>query len=482
MSVMFRDPKDGALARRRDLLGRRRDELVTMPHAVRRVVVARWARIAGCVAAWLGAEAMVLATVSPTIAGYVAKVLPGHEPAPLSTLLVAAWVLGLVGYFIARSAAEHRFAVAMSRTVMPGEDLYHDLDRLDQVHPDDVARTMAHGLEVLSAALPVAAAATIIPATVGYIAMGVAAHGWPSDTFFELWLVAHAKGIAVSAILGLFATILMTKQWARRPAIVPAATGAAAILGGFAFAWGWLVGPAAIAATFALVGRRLRIERARIQAEDPAAGSEVFTLRGMIAEIRASLYTVRAFVRWHRRGFAMAAVALPILLIGWRALHRSSPAPVPVKADTIALPDVPSFDKPIHPTYEITRGVCRPGNWGGGCSSLQLHFTSHDPIDIPSLFPGMPAIPQGWHAELGIHMLEAGGHGVTVVAFPTSSSEFDQNPQWLDSYRSDAIVQTNACTHTSPATIRVTPDQRGPAEQYFTLIVEPRLELASVCP
>jgi len=71
---------------------------------------------------------------------------------------------------------------------------------------------------------------------------------------------------------------------------------------------------------------------------------------------------------------------------------------------------------------------------------------------------------------------------VTVVAFPTSSSEFDQNPQWLDNYRTDAIVQTNACSQTTPATVRVTPDQRGPSEQDFILIVEPRLELASVCP
>ena len=226
---MFRDPKDGALARRKDLLGRRRDELVMMPHAVRRVVVARWARIAACVAAWLGAEAMVIAAVSPAVANAFAKVLPGREPAPLSTLLLGAWILGLVGYFIARSAAEHRFAVAMSRTVLPGEDLYHDLDRLDQVHPDEVARHMAHGLEVLSAALPIAAAATIVPATIGYITMGVSAHGWPSDTLYELWLVKHAPGIAATAMLGLVATAMMTRPWARRPSIVPAALGAAFI-------------------------------------------------------------------------------------------------------------------------------------------------------------------------------------------------------------------------------------------------------------
>src|SRR3954471_19945910 len=115
MNEIYRDPTDGAAARRQDLLGRRRDELVTMPHAIRRVVVARWARIVGSLAAWLGGEVMVIAAVSPAIAAWLAHGLPGKEPAPLSTLLIAAWVLGLVAYWIARSAAEHRFAVTMQR-------------------------------------------------------------------------------------------------------------------------------------------------------------------------------------------------------------------------------------------------------------------------------------------------------------------------------------------------------------------------------
>ena len=56
MTDIYRDPTDGATARRVDLLRRRRDQLVTMPHAIRRVVVARGARMAASLAmAFIGA-------------------------------------------------------------------------------------------------------------------------------------------------------------------------------------------------------------------------------------------------------------------------------------------------------------------------------------------------------------------------------------------------------------------------------------------
>src|SRR5436309_3171984 len=152
MNEIYRDPTDGAAARRHDLLGRRRDELVMMPHAIRRVVVARWARIVGSLAAWLGGEAMVIAAVSPA---------------------VAAWV----------------------------------------------------------------------------------------------------------ALAGLVASVAMTRRAARLPIAAPFAAVAALAAAAGSAIWWWLVGPAAIALTIALVVRRLRIERDRIQAEDPAAGSEMFTLR-----------------------------------------------------------------------------------------------------------------------------------------------------------------------------------------------------------
>ena len=54
MSDIYRDPTEGAAAKRQDLLRRRRDDLATMPHAIRRVVVARDARVAAGLAMTIG--------------------------------------------------------------------------------------------------------------------------------------------------------------------------------------------------------------------------------------------------------------------------------------------------------------------------------------------------------------------------------------------------------------------------------------------
>jgi hypothetical protein len=488
MSEPFRDPEAGALARRTALLGRRRDELVMMPHAVRRVVVARWARISGAIAAWLAAFTMVIAALSPTAANAVARLLPGHAPAPLATLLVSAWVLGVVGYFIARSAAEHRFAVAMSRTVLPGEDLFHDIERLDHVHPDEVARGMAHRLEVLSAALPVAAAAAILPATAAYVAMGVAAHGWPSEVAFEAWLVAHASALAMMSMLGLAASVVMTKRAARLPIAAPIAATIAFGAASGTIVWWWLVGPAAIAATIAVIARRLRKERERILAEDPAAGSEVFTLRGFIREVRATAAKGRAFVRAHKRGFAIAAVSVPILAIGWRALQSSDEQTRHVdfitKVPTVEVAATPTTGVTPHSTFQLTPASCigSDPNRGTDCVQLEVVFHDHQPVEVPSVFPGLSAIPARWRARVIESFVSAPrGHGFSVIAFPRSSTDYDQSPQWLDAYHSNGLAEAGTCAAPTPAGVRVRPDPDGPDEQRVTMLLAPSLTLARGC-
>ena len=74
--------------------------------------------------------------------------MPGIQPAPLSTLLSGSWIIGLVAWAISRARVEHRFAVAMSKYVLPSNDLDHDVERLDHERPDDIARAMGHQLEV----------------------------------------------------------------------------------------------------------------------------------------------------------------------------------------------------------------------------------------------------------------------------------------------------------------------------------------------
>jgi len=459
-----------------------------MPHAVRRVVVARWGRIAGALAAWLGAEAMVIAAVSPAVAGWVTSVLPGREPAPLSTLLVGAWVLGLVAYWIARSTAEHRFAVTMSRTVLPGEDVFHDIERLDHVHPDDVARGMAHRLEVLSAALPVAAAATILPATVAYVAMLVSGHHWPSERVYEAWIADHAHALAWTAMLGLVASFLMTKTAMRQQIAAPIAATIAVVTVGLTPVLWWLVGPIAIAVVIAFVVRKLVKERALIQAEDPAAGSEVFTLRGFIAQVRVYTIQARAFARAHKRGFAIAAVSLPLLAITWKVTHPKTwkdPAP-PAVAHPHALP-LPTeagvrFASQRFDSNASLRSLPKQ-SFDGNSVRVELKFVGSEPVILTSVFPGIDAVPPGWRAHLAVTYLAGGGNGITVVAFPTKQTSFDQHPQWIDSYNHTTVADITACGQSVPiGDLRIEPDSKGPAEQYVTLLITPTLELATTCP
>ncbi len=490
-SEPFRDPKAGALARRQALLGKRRDELVTMPHAVRRVVVARWGRIAGAMAAWLGAEVFVIAAVSPAFSRWVTGLLPGREPAPLSTLLVGAWILGIVAYWIARSTAEHRFAVTMSRTVLPGNDLFEDIERLDHVHPDDVARGMAHGLEVLSAALPVAAAATLVPATAVYFAMLVHGGHWPSERMFEDWLVAHGSSLALIALCGVGASMAMSRRMLRESGAAPIAASVGVVAAITAVAYWWLVGAAAVALAIAVVGLRLRKERALIQAEDPAAGSDVFTIRGMIRQLREVASGVARVGRAHRRGLTIAFVSLPILVIGWRATrtHHIERKLAQVEVSPFDIDPQPAqagthYQSQAEPAqYQLVRVPCIAQLAGhGGCMQLTVELRDHQAITVPPL-PGMKALAPGWTARLHMHYMTGTARGLTAIAFPTSDSEYDQHPRWLDDYNPDASSEVTACGNTLPlGGLRILPDAGGPAVQHVTLMIQPTLELADTCP
>ncbi|HEY5925327.1 MAG TPA: hypothetical protein VIV11_26770, partial [Kofleriaceae bacterium] len=89
MSNIFRDNTEGVAARRADLLRRRRDELVMMPHAIRRVYVARRARTAASLSIALVGAAMLVVAAKPAWTAYLAKGLPGINPAVLCTLTIA---------------------------------------------------------------------------------------------------------------------------------------------------------------------------------------------------------------------------------------------------------------------------------------------------------------------------------------------------------------------------------------------------------
>ena len=329
MTDIYRDPTDGATARRVDLLRRRRDELVTMPHAIRRVVVARGARTAAAWAmAFIGAL-LVGSAASPRIAKLVGHVLPPDDPAVIATALLAAWLGGALVYAIARAVCEHRFTIAMTKCVLPGDDLHDDLERLAHEQPDEVARRMAHRLEVRSAALPVLAAALVGPATFVYLALAAKVHGWPANRIIEHTLGDHAGFLFAGAIAGLLAALCVLSPRLRSPAAtVPAAviaiTALVFVVALHAVPTAWYALPiVAIAGMIAMTARKLRIERAWIETDDPAAGAEVFDV---IAERFKQL---RGFVHAHYGMITFVLAAFGLGLAG-HADHARLPPDRPM--------------------------------------------------------------------------------------------------------------------------------------------------------
>jgi hypothetical protein len=430
VSNIFRDPTEGATARRADLLRRRRDELVMMPHAIRRVFVARRARVAASLAISLLGAAMIVIAMKPAWAGWLAQGLPGINPAVLCTLVVAMWIVGVLAYLGARALDEHRFAVAMSRLVMPSADLAEDIERLTHENPDQAARDMAHRLEARSAALPVLAAGVLLPVTALYIGAAIRAGGWPPIAGFEGAVAVHATKLALCAGASTVIAIMMTKRAARLPVVAPAAAALAlAGAGAAVLTTLWLVPVALVVAMVALVVRRLRIERDLLQAEDPAAGSEVFTIRGFIKQLRATVAPVVARVRSVKpiwvlvTGMLIIAGVTATKLLEQRETHpRLSDAAISKPA---APP--PTTLGPTGSTSTVTITT-------EGVLAIQLDLADEQPLDIPAL-AGLKNIPTGWRADVRVTHREgpalqvslAGGEDTVRVSAGDNASVHSKN-------------------------------------------------------
>lgn len=412
MSEIYRDPTEGAAAKRQDLLRRRRDELATMPHAIRRVVVARAGRRAAGIAMTVGGLALVVAGVDANIAQRIAGVMPGIQPAPLSTLLAGGWLLATVAYLWARVRAEHRFAVAMSRFVLPTSNLEHDVERLDHEHTDEQARLLAHKMEVRSAAWPVLGAALLVPPTALYVAQAIGARGWPQISGFEHALGEYAWLFAKVGVAGAIAALALTHRVLRRTGALAPITLAVLGLGALAFL---RESPelAAFAVPLAAIGFvliRLRSERKMILAADPAAGSEMFSLRDALASAwRGTIAAARKIEGRTVQRTLLAAAPLALIVAGysgWKHVHATAaPSASQIvmpdldqgqldmtdsltKADTSATPSV----KPDVAHYHSAFGA-------NGDVDIDLTFDGDQPIDVPSL-GGIAAVPPHWAATL----------------------------------------------------------------------------------
>lgn len=396
-SEIFRDRTEGASARRQDLLRRRRDEFVMMPHAIRRVYVARRARSGAAIAVWLTGVALVATMLSPKLATFLTRGMPGINPAVLSTGVIAMWVLGVVAYFVARARCEHHFAVEISKTVLPGQDLDHDVERLANERPDDVGRAMAHKLEVRSSAWPVAALAMLLPATALYIYYGVKAGGWPSIAVYEAALAAQSKKLALIGGFGTLAAIFVTRRSLRLPVVAPVAAGVTLLGTGVAMAVKpWLVLIAIVGLSVAYVAFRLKRERAQLETDDPAAGAEIFTWKGFWQSTRATIATVNAKLPRRPKQIAMIALGMAVIALFLFRGHKAPAAPptIVAQAPTIA-------PKELITTNSGASFKVSPT--GDGAFKVDLTIVDDKGIDIT--FPGIGFVPRGWTARLAAQQL-----------------------------------------------------------------------------
>jgi len=480
-SEIFRDRTEGTAAKRQELLRRRRDELVTMPHAVRRVVVARSARIAASMAITLGGVALIATAYSPGLATKIASMMPGIQPAPLSTLLSGSLLFGLVAWAISRARVEHRFAVEMSKYVLPSNDLDHDVERLDHEHPDELARAMGHRLEVKSAAWPILAAGVIVPATALWLGRLARTHAWPVMSEFEVGVAAHAKAFALIGFASTIGAIAMTRKALRQPAIaslalpfgaISSAITIAAFAKASSFAW-VLCGLSVVVLAIGLIARTLRKERSLLEVDDPAAGSELFTIRGAIREVRAQLATARA--HWHKLPTRYRMMTCLVALVGctwgavhyWRGYAHAQKAEAAYNAAIMPTAQIEPNElmpaAPANPTVKPTSKVERIGSkfW------VEAQLDANGDAVIPMV--GFKTLPEGWRATLDIDLVSH-----DALGFITDTNE----TRYLlssDSPRTQLVF--DACTGNKPLAVHVT--QPHTPNQKITFWVVPTLTVAT---
>lgn len=383
-----------------------------MPHAIRRVFVARRARIAASLAICAMGAVFVTTALSASLAKVIASHMPGINPAVLSTFVVSMWVVGVVAYTLSRARGEHQFAVQMSRYVLPGNDLDEDLERLSHENPDDIARGMAHRLEVRSAALPLLAAGFILPVTGLYLYQAARVGGWPSITDFEASLALHTKLFVGTAITGAIAAVIMTRKFARMPSVAPVGIGIAFALGVFAFEKAsWLAGAALLVGAAAFIAWRLRKERALLETEDPAAGSELFTIRGMLRSIGSALQAVRTKITSTRNRKVAIGCVMAVTAVAMFATKDTKKRNLDMQAQM-----------PLQSRVELKTSVVaesgskyRVEHTGDGRLRITINIVDTQPVDIS--FPGLSSIPQTWNARIGVH-LQQYASGLRVTGFP----------------------------------------------------------------
>ncbi|HEY1552804.1 MAG TPA: hypothetical protein VGG28_33475, partial [Kofleriaceae bacterium] len=349
----------------------------------------------------IGGVAMLAVALRPSWAARLDAVLPGVQPASISTLLFGAWLLALLAYMVSRARSEHRFAVAMSHYVLPGRDLDHDLQRLDHERPAEMARDMAHRREVASVAWLVLGTSVAVPAALLYIANGIHADGWPVMREFEGALAEHAHSLALYGAIGLVGALVMTTRAARGSSVAVIDFAATAAIVVLSLITSLPIALAIVPLAMGMLVRRLRSERLAITALDPAAGSELFSLRDTlratwrgvcaVGRVAGKASTLRAVI-------ALAVVA-GVFVGGSQMLRRKKLAP-PTAQAVVVQPASPAthamgFDKPTA-TSNVTYSFPSAGTF-----MIETELDARASITLDSL-ANLGALPPHWHATIAV--------------------------------------------------------------------------------
>ncbi len=400
-----------------------------MPQVVRRVYVRRVARIATGLVLSIGGAGVLAAARSSELNEALAGMLPGAAPAVIATLLLSTLVAALAAYFAARSIAEQRYTVAMSRTVLPGSNLHHDIERLSHEYPDAIARQMAGALEAKALAVPIAGLAAVLPATALWLKLAIDAEGWPSLDLFETQAVAYAGPLAAVAVFGVAVALLTTFRGIRRR-----------ILRNDPFAAGDEINVKEIA-------RRVW------------AGARAVYAAMTIANARHLVRATGSALRKRPgRGIALgAAVALAVgTFFAKRAAEDSQAAP----AAQLAAPPLVA-----HPGSVLRSPWVTSRTADDGSIEIEAHIRpGGEPLRVDRLdaLDGLSIIPAGWQARIQISVIET---PINVFVTPLPAAD-DVVPRHFTQGSEPIEFAASSCFAPQPIGLQITSSANADSAEF----------------
>ncbi|MBL4634868.1 MAG: hypothetical protein JKY56_13430 [Kofleriaceae bacterium] len=461
----FRNGDSGTEAKRLHLLQNRRDDWATMPHGIRQVYVARVARIFACSSLAFGGLLVLAAIKYAGFADAVSELVPGATPAPLPTLLLATWIVAGFALLMGRSLAEFRFGLAMSKAVLPTQELYGDVDRLQHESPDNVARSMARRLEAVSRLSPVLAFACIIPATVLSLHSLATVQVAPVNAL-EANLISQSTLLIAIAGLGLGLAFLM----AIRPSTsVRTLSGVAALFSCISFASLGQSTTTLLLCSLTLIAwiaarsvRKHLRENAKIEQEGTPLPA-VFSFKRAYANLRSTLHNIagkcKSFVTTRALPFKVfAALALFTGIAGASYLTFSEQDIAPLTiADAspgqttgprYAQGNLDSLSPKTNTAAQLDSSATRASSRDG--MSVNFVFADMGQVNATALLEGAK-LPTGWEAHVTIS-LESSDHPLFLDGLPGTV------PRHLSSTSPSVSFSYTNCTGAAmPLSLTATP-------------------------